>query len=107
MSWDKRTINMSHLDMVRELLDDSGFPYTLIVQESVPGFGINDDIPLTGEPKYYDLRRLQYGNWVILERIERTADCDEDDTISSHKFSLWEEPKDWKYIIEGEDSYER
>jgi len=99
MSWDKRTINMSHLDMVMEMLDDSGFSYTLTVEASVIGLGINDDT-LTRELKHYDLRRLQYGNWVILERIERTADCDEDDTISSHKFSLWEEPKDWKYIIE-------
>lgn len=111
MSYDKNTINMSSLDMVKEILGDLGYSYLLIVQVSVRGRGFNDsryhfeNDDHTREYdlrrlQYYNLRRLQYGNWVILERIERTADCDADDTITSHKFRLEDEPKDWKYTIE-------
>lgn len=96
MSWDKNTINLSCLDSTKETLDNLGIKYNLSVATEVIGRGLNDfeDTPP------YKLRRLQYDGWVILEQITRDADCDVDDTISSHTFLLNKEPKDWQYVVQ-------
>jgi hypothetical protein len=98
MSWDKNTINASHLNSVKEVLDDLKAKYTLEVKEKVHGMGLNDD-----EDKIYELRRLSYCGFVILERIYQTLDCDADDVITSHKFTQDNEPEDWLYIIKEKE----
>ena len=98
MSWDKNTIVFSALSSIKELLDDLNVPYQLSVITRVRGRGINDGA--WDEETWYDLRRLQFGDFAILENIEQDVDCDTDDIILSHKFELTKEPKDWKPIIQ-------
>lgn len=99
MSWDKNTVDCSRLDTYKAILDELGLPYELTVKIAVRGMGLNDD-----EDTVYELRRLQYNNFVILERMERTSDCDTDDVITSTQFLLEDEPKDWQYEIMEENS---
>ena len=96
MSWDKNTVNMSGLDAIKETLDNLGTEYTLTAEAEVRGNGMNDS---SGDPPY-KLRRLQYGDWVVLERIVKDADCDTDDIIYSQTFLLKKEPKDWQYVVQ-------
>ena len=98
MSWDKNTINMSNLDAVKEILDDLKVKYTLEVKKKVRGYGLND-ATFGEEDKVYELHRLAYRGFVILEQIKRTQDCDANDTIISRKFTRETEPKDWQYVI--------
>ena len=101
MSWDKNTINQSNLNAVKDVLDDLKIKYTLVIKECVRGSGLNDD--MCGEMRVYELRRLSYRNFVILEQMNRTSDCDADDTITSQKFTKENEPKDWQYVINEQD----
>ena len=98
MSWDKNTIRRSDIDAVVDVLKDMGVDYKLSVITKVQGRGLNDS--RWDEDTNYDLRRLEYGNAVYLEKIEQDADCDINDIISSHKFIRADEPKDWKAIIQ-------
>lgn len=91
MSFDKNTINNSEIDAAIKVLEDIDIPYKLTEIGIIHGFGIND-IDGAG----YPIRRLEYLNTVMLERIDRTTDCDADDTIHSYKFVRGEEPKDWE-----------
>lgn len=102
MSWDKNTINASNLDAVKSVLDELKVKYTLETKKTVMGRGINND-SFGGEDKHYELRRLSYRGFVILEQIKQTADCDADDTIISQKFTVLNEPHDWQYIVKEEE----
>jgi len=93
MSWDKNTIDMSNLDSIKEMLDELEIPYKLENKQSVMGRGLNDD-----SDKYYDLRRLEYRDKVILECMTQTTDCDSDDCLVSYKLDSKDEPKRWRYI---------
>ena len=99
MSWDKNTVNCSHIDSIVGTLQQLGVPYSLVVMKEVRGRGFNDDIPSTAAPflvdKFYLIRRLEYNKFVILERMERTTDCDTDDLICSYPFDFADEPTDW------------
>lgn len=107
MSWDKNTLSFSQIDAVVDVLKDMGVSYKLTVITKVLGRGLNDG-GMWDKDKYYELRRLEYGNTVYLEKIEQDADCDADDIISSHKFTKATEPKNWKPIIQIDrlDNYE-
>ena len=102
MSYDKKTINMSQLDAIKNVLDDLSVPYSWTKLANVDGAGANDYLPpgLKYKMMVYSLRRLVFKNTVILERITRTTDCDTDDIITSHQFNLEDEPKDWKCFEE-------
>ena len=97
MSWNKNTINASHIDVVKSILDDLKINYALETKECVPGFGANDN------GKQYSLRKLSCQDFVILEQILQTLDCDCNDIITSHKFTKETEPKDWKYIVKEQE----
>ena len=99
MSWNKNTINLSFVDATVKVLRNLEIPYSLSPRWYARGYGVND-----GDDKEYPLHRLQYNKIVILERMERTTDCDTDDVITSTQFNLEEEPKDWKYEITEENS---
>ena len=103
MSWDKNTISFSDIDAVIDVLKDVGLDYKLSVMARVRGWGLNDDY--TGK-EFWELRRLEYGNTVYLEKIEQDADCDVDDIITSSKFTKSTEPKDWVAIIQTDKTGE-
>uniref|UniRef100_A0A6M3K4N9 Uncharacterized protein n=1 Tax=viral metagenome TaxID=1070528 RepID=A0A6M3K4N9_9ZZZZ len=96
MSWDKNTISLSGLDAVIGTLLDLGIDHEVSIIAEFHGRGLNDDY-LDLSP--HKLRRLEYGKWVILEKVEQDADCDTDDCILSCKFELDKEPKDWQPIV--------
>lgn len=100
MSWNKNTINFSSLNAIKQVLDDLRIEYTLEVKERVIGQGNNDEF--FGENPY-ELRRLSYRGFVVLEQIQKTSDCDSDDMIISQKFTRETEPKVWQYIVNEED----
>jgi len=103
MSWDKNTISFSDIDAVIDALKDIGIDYKLSVLTRVVGRGLNDDY--MGR-EFWELRRLEYGNTVYLEKIEQDAECDTDDIITSHKFTKSTEPKDWVAIIQTDKTGE-
>lgn len=101
MSWNKNTVDNSFVDRTIELLDELEIPYKLTTLGEVHGLGLNDDYARNGKP--YEARRLEYGDFVILERMERSADCDSDDYFISEKFSKANEPENWEILIEEKD----
>lgn len=98
MSWNKNTIVNSALDATIKVLEDVNVPYTLSVRGWVSGNGLNDDIDW-GESKVYELRRLQYGQHIILEQMERACDCDADDYLNDKEFASYEEPGNYPLEI--------
>jgi hypothetical protein len=111
MSWDKNTLNFSVINATLDILRDLGEPFVLSIIGNVMGNGINDEEwtkDEDGDPypqlKYYPIHRLEYKNTVILEQIQRTQDCDCNDTIISFKFKKEEEPTNWEIDITLPDS---
>jgi len=96
MSWDKNTVRVSNLDAIKQTLDNLGVPYQLTTIGFVKGRGLNDEML---ELPPHPIRRLQYGDRVVLEHIEQDADCDTDDIITSQEFALEKEPGDWQSTI--------
>ena len=93
MSWDKNTSNVSKLDFAIEILKDLNIPFNCEIIGKVQGFGLNDpDYP----DNYYNIRRMTYSNFVILEQIIRNGDGDFDDFITSSKFTKDKEPDNWQ-----------
>ena len=100
MSYDKNTSNISTLDFAIEMLKDLNIPYKCKIIGKVQGVGLNDpDYP----DNYYNVRRLTYGNFVILEQMIRERDCDFDDFITSSKFTKDKEPDNWQIEIVAKD----
>ena len=95
MSWNKNTINMSALEAMRCMLEDLHEPYEVQVIAEFRGLGLNDDF---ADDDMHQLRRLRYRDTVILEYVNMHSDCDTDDVISSRRFPLKDEPKDWQPI---------
>jgi hypothetical protein len=101
MSYDKITVNYSTLDAVKEVLGELNFPFTLRTMQTVQGRGCNDELVGDNDERVmrqYDLCRLQYGDFVILEKIIQTKGCDDYDVIHSYKFRVNQEPKDWNCV---------
>ena len=99
MSWDKNTINSSHIDAVVDTLKRADIPYEVKVLGQVRGMGLNDGFDYVN---FHEVRRLQYRNTVILEQMRRSSDCDMDDYLESFTFDLDKEPKEWplEYITD-------
>jgi len=107
MGWDKSTIIRSDINTRIEFLKELGVEYKLTELGRVIGRGYNDGGSFfgdTSEDTHYPIRRLEYKDVVILEKMRRTFDCDEDDILESHKFEKGKEPKDWKIVV-NEDEY--
>lgn len=95
MSWDKQTIHQSEVDAITKVLDILSVPYSVkIIGEALDrgGYMFDDEKPIS-------LRRLEFVNRVVLERVIRTADCDADDTIVSEMFYVNQEPQKWELEI--------
>ena len=91
MSWDKNTINMSQIDNNIKMLDNLKIKYKLIKLGEVEGHGNNDtywEITYEEEIKKYPIRKLEYGNKVIIEQMLRSKDCDMDDYLVSVEYDL-------------------
>jgi hypothetical protein len=104
MSWNKNTCSLSEIDSLLRFLDKEKRVYTLSVLGKVKALGANDD-----DRSHYDMRRLEYSDtagqvYVILEKIDRSSDCDSDDHIVSFEFKKELEPKNWKIEEHLEDS---
>ncbi len=110
MSYNKNTIKQTEIDAIIRVLQKTKAPYELSVLGRVIGRGINDEhggCPGMTADGYYEMRRLAYGDEVLLESIYRPLDCDADDIISSTIFHKDFEPTDWKLeIIEEEEEEE-
>lgn len=91
MSWNKNTINLSTLAAVKEVLDDLNQFYIFTVEGEVKGLGLND----SGDKKY-QICRLEYGDYVVLEQMLRSDDCDSNNMLVSYKFKKDKVPKRWK-----------
>jgi hypothetical protein len=97
MSWNKNTINVSDLDSTIEVLENLDVPYKCETIGRVQGYGLNDSYGFSDdEDKFYDIRKLSYGDWIVIEQIVRDIDCDANDLIVSKKFKKGEVPEDWK-----------
>lgn len=101
MSWDKQTHNFSDLTAVKNTLQKTNQNYILYNLGKVKDLGnsyteiFNDDIML---------RMLIYKGGVILERMNRTRDCDSDDCVISECFNFDQVPDKWS--LERYSDYE-
>ncbi len=98
MSWDKHTINVSAIDDTISALENLGTPYTITILGKVQGHGLDDEIY---EEAYsictiYTMRKLEYKDVVLLEKLRRNSDCDVDDFILSFEFKKGHEPRNWE-----------
>lgn len=96
MSYDKNTRNCSEVDKTIELLKELKIPYKLKILGTVTGNGLNDDYAKTDK---HEIRRLDYKEKVILERMEQNTECDSDDFIISKKFEKNKVPKKWEIEV--------
>jgi hypothetical protein len=103
VSYDKNTIDYSRLDTTKQVLEELGEEFTITYLGEVVGQGINDVPEMS-----YHLRKLEYRDKIMLERMERTYDCDSDDVRASYVFKKGEEPKEWLIeIFTDADEYEQ
>jgi hypothetical protein len=99
MSWDKNTLNNSIIPDIIVLLKAIKIKHKVTEIKRVLGHGCNDEIDT-----YYTLNKLEVSNMIYIDQIIRTADCDTDDTIITHKFSKeFGIPKNFKIEIELKD----
>ena len=97
MSYNKKIINISKVDFAIEILEDLNIPYNCEIIGKVRV--MVDD--------YYNIRRLDYNNFVILEQLIRTKNYDFDNIFTSSKFNKDKEPDNWQMEIVREDYDER
>jgi hypothetical protein len=102
MGLDKNTIRTSEIDTDINILKELNHPYILTELGKIQGRGINDLYSEADEDEY-PIRKLEYGNIIILEQIERHTDCDMDDIIRSFKFNKVNEPSEWQIETTIED----
>jgi hypothetical protein len=104
MSWDKNTANVSSLNSVVQVLKNLDEHFTVTYMGEVRAMGVNDDFcdpPID----VYPIRKLEYRDKVILERMERTHDCDSDDMLVSLTFTKGEEPSEWPLEVYDDCEY--
>jgi len=101
MSYNKNTVNWSYLDDIVRIWKDSGKEVKVEILGYVEGRGLNDD-----GTKYPIRKAVNCDDGiVVIERMERTYDCDTDDVIRSYTFKFGEVPNDWEIeICYGEES---
>lgn len=101
MSYNKNTLISSEIGNTIKILDRLKVPYTLTDLGTVRGQGLNDDYEGIDS---YKIRKLEYGDYVIIEQMRRTNDCDTDDYIVSEEFLKNKAPKEWDLEITITDS---
>ena len=97
MSWNKNTINNSQLYTFAYTFGKVRRPINIEIIGYAEGYGLNDiyedNIGL------YPIRKLSFDDIVVLEQMQRTVDCDTDDTIVSIMFDADKVPSDWPIEI--------
>ena len=93
MSWNKNTVVMSSIDATVSTLNNVGVEYSLELLGEVAGNGLNDSYGMGSG--IYPIRKLTYGNKVLMEQMNRSDDCDADDYLVSIEFQKGEEPIVW------------
>jgi len=103
MSYNKNTINRSAVDATIQVLKNLKIPYKLTILGKVIGLGSNNEVfeedikgILHPTNKYYEIKKLEYKDVVILEKIIRNNDYDIDDYIMSYEFKINYVPRNWK-----------
>lgn len=91
----KKTLLLTRVDKILKDLKKIKQPYKLSLLGTVKGIGVND----IDSDHVYLIRRLEYGDIVILERFIRSKDKELDDFIISKTFSKDSVPKTWKFKI--------
>lgn len=99
MDFQKRTLRLSKLDVIASELKNQKCNPQIQLLGRIKGRGLNDLIIQREDYKIYDIRRLDYLDYVILEQFIQTKDMELDDFIVSKKFSKEEMPKYWKIRI--------
>ena len=79
MGYKKNTIRDQKIDNTIEVLKNMDIPYSLEIIEKVTGYGLNDFG--WGKNKYHDIRKLSYGNTVLIEEMKRGLTNETDDVI--------------------------
>jgi hypothetical protein len=98
MSANKRTRNESHLDAIREFAVCSGLAPKIFLIGAVQGSGLGEG--------WYKLRKLEVEDVVVLERIEKHTDPNEDDIIRSSCFDRDKVPTNWDIQETIDDDWE-
>lgn len=80
MSWDKNTNNKSQINGMIAALSASNQPFTVEVKDKVIGLGLNDQYSPDGVT-FYELCTLRFAGKIFTDIMQRTHDCDSDDTI--------------------------
>ena len=95
MSWNKNTIKSDKIDIIVEVLEDLTklfyIPYIIEVWGKVKARGQSDHYLGIEE---YELRKLTYSTFVIMEQMVRDDDCDVNDVIVTRKFHKDNVPED-------------
>ena len=93
MSYNKNTVSESEINSIIEVLKELDVEYTLETIGKVKGYGLNDEY---NNKEEHEIRKLTYKDFIVLEKMIRTTDCDLNDVIISNKFKKEEAPKEWE-----------
>ncbi len=96
MSWNKNTDKSTKIDDTIEVLKENNILYTLDILGKVRAKGQNDYYNCV---ENYELRKLTYQNFVIMEQMIREDDCDVDDCIIAVKFGKDNVPENWELEV--------
>lgn len=99
MSWTKQTIRLSVVDDVIEQFKKELKQFKLTLMGKVAGQGMNDLSRDTEEWRVYLIRRLEFGDTIILEQMVQNGDMELDDFIMSYTYNRKDLPKTWKYKV--------
>ncbi len=85
MSYNKNTTNLSRIDTIIEVLEELHISHSVEQLGKVLARGVNDD---HANRETYTMRELRYKDFIVLERMSRSSDCDIDDVILSFKYDI-------------------
>lgn len=91
----KKTRILSRVDNIIKELKKHSIPFNLSLLGTTKGAGLND----YEFSRPYIIRRLEFQNYVILEKYVYSKDTHVDDYIISKVFYKETEPKNWKFKI--------
>ena len=97
--WRKQTQILSRVDAVVALLKERRVHHKLTLLNRVEGRGANDLDAIKERYRTYLIRKLEFGEIVILEQLIRTRDNELDDYIISKQFFGKYIPKNWHVKI--------
>ncbi len=95
MDFQKRTIRLSRLDLVAADLKNQKCNPQITLLGRIKGRGLNDLIAHRESYKIYDIRRLDYMDFIIVEQFIQTKDMELDDFVVSKKFNKENLPDKW------------